>query len=298
VYGYAHPVRAAFALHEQGMFMRDRDPSPQDLPRLRRNAYEFLRRYAAVAWEERHGDNRWEIDLPPEVEALPERKRFRAQARQEARRVADAQLYDVCAGLTQRAALLGAAIREDRHEEAVALAGRPNVVETLGIQAPAVSGFLRWRDPNGVGYNARGVPLVACHWGPAAGQGRWLVWWSDNYGMAKGYAADARAHDEQAWRYMSVGLLPMFGPLWYDRQQLLRPYDGGPPESEPADGDVDLSDTALIYTTLATWWLLSTPDSAIDLSEVSASAAEQAADRAVGLHSGPITVAAAARVTS
>jgi hypothetical protein len=278
--------------------MCHRDLSPQDLPRLRRGAYEFLRRYAARAWEFRRGDDRWGIDLPPEVEALPEHKRFRVHARQEARRLADAQLYDVCAEITERAALLGAAIRERRHEEAVALAGRANVVETLGIQAPAASGFLRWRDPNGIGYNTRGVPLVACHWGPVAGQGRWLVWWSDNYAMVKLYAADTQAHDEQAWRHMSVGVLPTFGPLWYDQQQLLRPYSGSPPEDVLADGYVDASDTALIYTTLAMWWLLTTPDTAIRLIQQPESAAEQAADRAAGLRPRPITVVTAAGADS
>jgi hypothetical protein len=66
-------------------------------------AYVFLRRYAAVAWEFEHDGCRWEIDLPPEVDGLPEPKRFRTHAQQEARRVADVQLYDVCAEVTGRA---------------------------------------------------------------------------------------------------------------------------------------------------------------------------------------------------
>ena len=87
--------------------MHHRDPSPQDLPRLRRSAYQFLRRHAATAWEFWAGDDGWDIDMPPEVEALPERKRFRAHARQEASRLAGAQLYDVGAAVTERARAVG-----------------------------------------------------------------------------------------------------------------------------------------------------------------------------------------------
>lgn len=271
--------------------MLHHDPSPQALCCLRRSAYKFLRRYAAAAWEHGQGDDRWRIRVPPEVEALPERRRFRVHARQEAGRLAGAQLFDVCGEVAGRAAQLGAAIREGRHGEAVALAGIPNVVETLGSQAPAESGFLRWRDRNGIGYNARGAPILACHWGPAAGDGRWIVWWSDNYVMTKLYAADAKADDEQAWRHMSVGLLPTLGPLWYDEQQLLRPLRDSPAESAPAD-DADPSGTALIYTTLATWSLLTTLDTAVRLTQVPASEIEQAADRAAGLRPHFITVAA------
>src|ERR1044072_6762344 len=113
--------------------MSNRKLSPDDLPRLRRAAYEFLRRYAATAWEHFSADPAGGGHLSPEVEGLPEGRRFRTHSRQEARRLAGARLFDLCPEITDRAVLLGAAIRENRHEEVVALAGRPNAVETLGI---------------------------------------------------------------------------------------------------------------------------------------------------------------------
>ena len=50
----------------------------------------------------------------------------------------------------------------------------------------------------------------------------------------------------------------------------------------------------LMYTTLATWQLLACP-AAVNLSPQPVPAAELAADRAVGLRTGPVTVATAAR---
>jgi hypothetical protein len=126
------------------------------------------------AWEHQDDGDRREITLPPDVAALPGHQRFRVHARQEARRLAGAQLCDLDPEITGRAACLGAAIGQGRHEEAVVLAGHPGVAATLGIQPPAASGFVRWRD--GIGYNALGAPVVACHWGPAPGGGRWLAW--------------------------------------------------------------------------------------------------------------------------
>jgi hypothetical protein len=283
--------------------MSDHEFSPDDLPRLRRGAHGFLRRHAASAWEHRHDGDRWEITLPPDVAALPGHQRFRVHARQEARRLAGAQLYDLDPEITGRAVCLGAAICQGRHEEAVALAGHPAVAATLEIQPPASSGFLRWRD--GIGYNGLGAPVVACHWGPATGGGRWLAWWADSHAMAAGYAAQAKA----AGQYISPGSLTrILGPLWYDHQELLRPsggstrHDGSIAEPEPAAGKAGPSSAeagtpglALLYTTLATWWLLTCPG-AVHLSQLLAPAAEQTADRAAGLQPRPVTVATAARI--
>src|SRR5215469_8105104 len=132
---------------------------------LRRGAHEFLRRHAARAWEHQHDGARWEITLPPDLAGLPGHERFRAHARQEARRLAVARLYDLDAQITARAAGLGAAIRQGRHEQAVALAGHSRVAATMGIDPPAASGFLRWRDRGGIGYSPLGAPVLACHWG-------------------------------------------------------------------------------------------------------------------------------------
>ena len=280
--------------------MADHD-SPGDLHHLRRGAHEFLRRYAAHAWVYHHGGERWEITLPPDTAALPEHKRFKAHARQEARRLAVAHLYDLDPEITARAVHLGAAIRHEWHDEAVAMAGHPAVAATLDIAPPAATGFLRWRDPGGIGYSPRGAPVIACHWGPACG-GRWLAWWADSHALATGYAADA---EEAGQHLISTGFLPVFGPLWYDQQLLLRPgggtatehrdvpvpgpaaADAGRPAADPGSPVL-----ALLYTTLATWYLLPRPD-AVQLSQQAAPAAGQAADRAAGLHPRPVTVAAA-----
>ena len=274
-----------------------------ELSRLRRGAHEFLRRYAVRAWEHQHDGVRWDITLPPDVAGLPEHERFRAHARQEARRLAVAQLYDLDAGITARAAGLGAAIGQGRHEEAVALAGHPRVAATMGIDPPAASGFARWRDPGGIGYNPLGAPVVACHWGPALGGGTWLAWWADGHAMAAGYAAQAQA----AGLYISAGSVTrIFGPLWYDHQELLRPRAGstrlGASNAEPGPAVADAGSSSaeagtpglvLLYTTLATWRLLTSPN-AVYLSQQPVPAAELAADRAAGLRPGPVTIATAA----
>jgi hypothetical protein len=282
--------------------MGSHDLSARDLPRLRRGAHKFLRGLAAHAWEHRNEFGRWEITLPPDVAVLPEHQRFRVHARQEARRLVRAQLYDLDAEITGRAVCLGAAIREGRHEEAVALAGHPRVAVTLGIEPPAPSGFVRWRD--GIGCNGLGAPVVACHWGPAVGGGRWLAWWADSHAMAAGWAAEAAA----ASQHVDAGLVArLFGPLWYDHQELLRPRragtrDGGIPDPETIPdasapgGEAGTPGLALLYSTLATWWLLTCPGDGVLLSQQPVPAAEQAADRAAGLHTGPVTIAAAAGI--
>src|SRR5260221_5151813 len=191
-----------------------------ELSRLRRGAHEFLRRHAARAWEHQHAGVRWDITLPPDVAGLPELQRFRAHARQEARRLAVAQLYDLDAEITAQAVGHGAAIRQGRHEEAVALAGHPRVAATMGIDPPAASGFLRWRDPGGIGYNALGAPVLACHWGPAPGGGTWLVWWADGQVMAAGYAAQAQAAGLDV---RAGSVIPDFRPPLDDQPGLLWP---------------------------------------------------------------------------
>jgi hypothetical protein len=279
------------------------DFSPGDLPRLRRGAYQFVRRYAALAWQFQHDGNRWEITLPPDVAARPEQRRYTAHARQEARRLAGAQLYDLDSGITGLAACLGAAIWQGRHEEAVALAGHPGVAATLEIQPPAASGFVRWRD--GIGSNGLGAPVVACHWGPAGGGGLWLAWWADSHAMAAGYAAEIRA----AGQPVSAGAVTrIFGPLWYDHQELLRPSRGSArhgnsipqpatAEAGPASAEAGTPGLTVLYITLATWWLLTCPDAAVQLTRQPAPDTEQTADRAAGLCPRPVTVATAAGIS-
>ncbi|TDD31208.1 hypothetical protein E1287_27205 [Actinomadura sp. KC06] len=291
--------------------MDHHDPSPGTLFRLRRGAHEFLRRYAAKAWEHEHNGERWDLVVPPEVAKLPERKRYRAHARQEAQRLADAALYDLDPDATRHAVQFGAAIREHRHHDVTALAGRPDVVDTLDIQPPHPAGFLRWRDPGGISYNARGVPITVCHWGPAARQGVWIVWWADSRAVIKSYGHESKG--TWAESVLSVGnALPFFGPLWYSDQQLIWPYrDSAPahPTRKPARPSAPAGDSAAepitvdddviaqLYTTLATWSLLADPPTGIHLHHHPPSDADQTADRNAGLTTPAITIATTVKTT-
>jgi hypothetical protein len=264
---------------------------------LRRGTHKFLRQRAARAWEHEFDGDRWQITLPPDVAALPEHQRYRTHARQEARRLATAQLYDLDPEITARAVYLAAAIRRGGHPQAVA---------TMGIQPPADSGFVHWRDA--IGCNALGAPVVACHWGPwgpPGTGGHWLAWWADSRAMAAAYAAQARADGA----HIEPGLLAQaFGPLWYDHQDLLRPAAGSIPgtsgipgperdDAGPPPGDEPgTPGVVLFYTTLATWDLLTRPDAGVRLSQHPVPAAEQDADRAAGLRPCPVIVTASARI--
>lgn len=261
-----------------------------DLPRLRRGAHEFLRHRAALAWAHQHGGDRWEITLPPDVAALPERQRYRTHARQEARRLATAQLYDLDPETTASALCLGAALYQGARDEAVARVGRPGAVATMSARPPAETGFVRWQD--GIGCNALGAPVVACHWGPwgpPGNGGRWLAWWADSHAMATAYAVQARSGGVR----LDPGLLTReFGPLWYDHQDLLLPARASAPDEAglpgPGTADTPPGDEAgtpglmLLHITLATWHLLTGADG-VQLTRNPAPAAEQDADHAAGL---------------
>jgi hypothetical protein len=270
-----------------------------DLSRLRRGAYEFLRGSAAQAWEHEDGGERWDITLPPDLAALPERQRFRVHARQEARRVARARLYDLDPRVAGLAVRLGESIGQVSRDGDAPAPSPVTVTAPWVIRPPAAAGFVRWRDA--IGCNSLGAPVVSRHWGPwgapAAG-GTWLAWWADSGAMAAAYEAAARADGQHA----SFGdLTEAFGPLWYDHQELLRPGtapgDSAVPEpqatapasSPPEDGTSGL---ALLRTTLATWHLMTCPE-VVQLTRRPLPAAEQAADRAAGLAAGSVTFATA-----
>ncbi|WP_067466100.1 hypothetical protein [Actinomadura macra] len=283
--------------------MNHHDPSPHTLPQLRRAAHEFLCRYAALAWADDSGGEQWQIFLPPEIQRLPERKRYRAHARHEAQRLTDAALYELDLDTTRRAVQLGATIREHRHHNATAATDRLDVVDTMNIHPPHATGFLRWRDPHGIGYNTRGAPFVACHWGPTA-QGIWIVWWADTRAVIKSYEAEVQGTAAESILTVTAAL-PIFGPLWYGTQEIIRPYRNGasegataqtramptdqsrPAAAEPAD--VDGRVIALVYTTLATWSLLADPPPDIRLHQHPPTSDQQTADRSAGLPSHPIT---------
>lgn len=275
---------------------------PGELARLRRAACEFMRQHAASAWEHEHDGDGMSIILPPDLARLPAQHRYRAHARHEAARLAAARLYDVDAEITAQAVVLAAAIRQEWHHQAVKTAGRQSVAATMGITAPARSGFMRWRDRDGIGYNGLGAPVVACHWGPVPGGGTWLAWWADGHVMATAYAAQAQA----AGRHLPASATTrIFGPLWYDHQDLLRP--ARPPSATATSQSPDQEVTGawpdeeagtpglvLLYTTLATWRLLASP-AGVDLSQQPVPPAEKAADRAAGLRTEPVIIATAAR---
>ncbi len=141
--------------------MGDYDFLAGDLSRLRQGAHEFLRRYAARAWDHEHDGVRWDITLPPDVAGLPRMSGSGCTPGKRPAGSRGAQLYDVDAEVTGRAAGLGAAIRRGRHEEAATLADYPRVAATSGIDAPAASGFLRWQDPGGIGCIPEPGPVVA-----------------------------------------------------------------------------------------------------------------------------------------
>jgi hypothetical protein len=277
------------------------------LLQLRRGTHKFLRQRAARAWEHKFDGGRWQIRLPPDVAALPEHQRYRTHARQEARRLAIARLYDLDPGISARAIYLGAAIRRDGRKEAATRSGHPQAVATMGIQPPADSGFVHWQDA--IGCNALGAPVVACHWGPwgpPGTSGHWLAWWADGRAMAAAYAAQARADGAHADPEL---LAQAFGPLWYDHQDLLQPAAGNTPGTSsipgperddagtpPGDGDQPgTPGVVLFYTTLATWHLLTRPDAGVRLSQHPVPADEQDADRAAGLRPCPAIVTASAR---
>jgi|HubBroStandDraft_1064217.scaffolds.fasta_scaffold62506_2 hypothetical protein len=236
--------------------MDDHQSCADEVLRLRRGAHEFLQRHAARAWAHQHDGARWEILLPPEVAVLPGHQRFRVHARQEASRLATAQLYDLDPDVTGQAVGLGAQISQHRDREPAARAGGPGAAGSPGTGPPAPSGFVRWRD--GIGYNGLGAPVVACHWGPALGGGHWLAWWADGDAVAAGYAAQARAAGRP---WISPGsMTQIFGPLWYDHQELLRPAgsarrDAAAPGPGPAAGwsgaEAGTPGPVLVRTTLA-----------------------------------------------
>jgi hypothetical protein len=279
----------------------DHTVEPGDLPRLRRAAYRFMRSPAGSGpdWRFQAEDGTLDITLPPDVAALPERERFGAHARQEARRIATAELYDLDPGVTAAAVTLGAAIYDTHHQHAVTLAGDARVAATLGIRAPARSGFMRWQ--GGIGRNSLNAQTVACHWGPTLGGGCWLAWWADWPAMAA--AVCAQLQDEG----LSAGveaLAETAGPLWYYHQELLYPPgvsvpdDGGNAALAPAAAEAGQPGMQLLYTTIASWSLLSNPGGAVQLTRMPVPAADQAADLAAGLRSSAVVVATAAVMPS
>ena len=164
-----------------------------------------MRGPARPAWQFQAEDGELQITLPPDIAALPERERYQVHARREASRLARARLYDLDPDSTEAAVRSGAAIFEELHKEAVAWAGDPLVVATLGIQAPAASGFVRWQ--GGIGCNDLGAAVVVCHWGPAPGGGVGWHGGACRYRRGSAAAARSRATDPAASRAEPTAIL-------------------------------------------------------------------------------------------
>jgi hypothetical protein len=276
--------------------MSDHDPAVSDLCRLRRGAHEFLLGTAPLAWAYKdEGGRMWELALPPDIAMLPVPRRFRVHARQEARRVARARLYNLDPGAARLAARRGAALRPEGREDDGPAAGPRAVTAPWIIRPPAASGFVRWQHE--IGHNPLGAPVVACHWGPGGPPGStWLAWWADSNAMATAYEAQARADGYLASFSLLAGTI---GPLWYDHHELIRPVPAETADADDRPGPgaasppgAGTSGLDLLRATIATWHLLDCPED-VRLTLQPPPADAKAADRAAGLAAGPVTLATA-----
>jgi hypothetical protein len=279
-----------------------RDPA-QEVPRLRRCCHTFFSKYAAVAWTQQYGGQRWDLALPPDIQALPEDERAKAHARHEAQRLADAHLYALSPEVSHATVFLGAMIQRNARELAVSTGGRPNHVAPLAGEPPSSTGFLHWQDLGGVAYDDKGAPVTACHWGPADG-GHWVAWWSDGATLTDIHAAEAldagiiRPEDKSTF----IDLLSILGPLWYSDQQLLCrcPESARSPEPEPVvgrdrpDAHGPIGRVPITYITMAAWALLSDPPEWLTITHNPPLGDEAAADIDAGIRPRPVTVATTA----
>jgi hypothetical protein len=213
-------------------------------------------------------------------------------------------LYEVTEDLTAQAVLLGGRIRETGLGAAVAEAGGPAVLDTIGIQPPSLSGMLLWRDRHGVA-SLDGMPIMACHWGPLVKRrGVWIVWWCETAVVLALWKAQATPRTP--WSSMvSATVLARMGPLYYACQNILSPRGehtereldlrtgSGDGENSQDPGGIDPVDpveVALLHTTIATWELLSAPGAAT-LTSHPPTPGQIQADRAARLRPRPVIVA-------
>lgn len=272
--------------------MIDPNSRPKAIWELRRSTHRFLVRFAVAFWMSRED----EPLVPPSLGHLHGHRRRKALARQEARRLSRAALYDFDPAATALAVELGAMLRMGAHAQAVMIAGRANVVDSMGIEPPAPCGFLRWG--TGVGYTIDGgAPIIACHWDKTA-EGCWIVFWADNYVAAE----VMRTRDSQPTFFIRE-YLKFTGPLLYDYPLLIRPAliharepsqptPPGPAEQHVTDSTVD-SETAMVYTLLGAWKAMAmTGATTRTLHEPSR--ADAMVDRRAGVLPGTVTCVSAA----
>src|SRR5919197_1385822 len=116
---------------------------------LRRSVHRFLSKHAAIWWQG-FSEGGMDIVVPPELAALPPRRRFTALATGERTRIVRSRLYHLDEAASDAVVKVGAKIRAAGHDKAVTRAGHPNTVESFGITPPVPYGFLRWT--SAVGY--------------------------------------------------------------------------------------------------------------------------------------------------
>ncbi|MFC4049046.1 hypothetical protein ACFOY4_05060 [Actinomadura syzygii] len=197
------------------------------------------------------------LTAPPSITALPPDQQPWALIEAEATRIADAHLYALDAAATTAALALGTDMLAHAHAAAPVDGTAPSSrAWAWAAEPPAASGLLRWGSE--VGHDRKGVPLIACHWGPTP-EGTWLYWWCDQrIAIPSTSASSARHHKE---------LLRRLGPLGLSKiATILVPHpDAVPPAAlpdvPPAD-DLDPELLALTATVLASWALLTTPRAA------------------------------------
>lgn len=272
--------------------MIDPDSRAKTVWETRRSTYRFLDRFAVAFWMSREE----EPLVPPSLGHLHGHKRRKALARQEARRLSQAALYDVDPTATALAVELGAMLRMGAHAQAVMTAGHASVVDSLGIKPPAPCGFLRWG--TGVGYTIDGgAPIIACHWEQTA-EGCWIVFWADNFAAAE----VMRTRDSQPTFFIKE-YLKFTGPLLYDYPLLMCPalaHAAEPSQPTPpdraaqhvTDSTVD-PETAMVYTLLGTWKALEMT-SATRRTLHEPPRADAMADRRAGVNPGTVTCVSAA----
>lgn len=278
---------------DQGAMMIDPKTQPKAIWELRRSTHRFLARFAVPFW----GSQEDEPHVPPSLEHLHGDKRRKTLARQEARRLSRAALYDFDPTATALAVELGAMLRMGVHARAVMTTGRTSVVDSMDIRPPAPCGFLRWR--TGVGYTIDGgAPIIACHWQKTA-EGCWIVFWADNHIAAK----TMRDRDTKFTPFLLQEYLKYTGPLLYDFPLLMRPaFPRAANQPHPSTPDLSAqylpdttvdSETAMVYTLLGTWKAMAMTG-ATKRTQHEPSRADAMADRRAGVAPSIVTCVSAA----
>ncbi|WP_165975973.1 hypothetical protein, partial [Actinomadura rubrisoli] len=126
---------------------------------------------------------------------------------------------------------------------------------------PTKAGILRWA--SGIGHDAVGVPLIACHWGLLP-QGTWVVWWADNRIAVRNEIAQHGMPLHQA-RHVLQEIGPLADTAIAATITPCQHTDptAGPtadrPDREPPTSPDLAQMLALTATVMASWTLLTTP---------------------------------------